>query len=113
MCFDFRNQTTNYGLLAFSLADVISVPATDKHYRLLYDVKGRYVPLEITKDEAKVCLLPVVDRCAVCRPFLKLVPAALHAFFGRRLTTGYVMWTAGLAYGLCSLPRCCAHIVDC
>merc|ERR1719473_2066759 len=43
--------------------DVISIPATDKYYRMLYDVKGRYVPLSISKDEAKFKLGRVVKSC--------------------------------------------------
>ena len=34
--------------------DTISIPATNKYYRMLYDVKGRYTPVSITKEEAKV-----------------------------------------------------------
>jgi small subunit ribosomal protein S4e len=43
--------------------DVVSIPATDKYYRMLYDVKGRYVPLPISKDEAKFKLGRVVKSC--------------------------------------------------
>lgn len=32
--------------------DVVSIPKTDEHFRLLYDVKGRFVLHRITKQEA-------------------------------------------------------------
>jgi small subunit ribosomal protein S4e len=40
--------------------DVITVPKTDEQFRLLYDVKGRFVLHRITKDEAKYKLARVV-----------------------------------------------------
>jgi len=40
--------------------DVISIPKTDEQFRLLYDVKGRFVLHRITKDEAKYKLCRVV-----------------------------------------------------
>lgn len=33
--------------------DVITIPKTGENFRLLYDTKGRYVPLPISADEAK------------------------------------------------------------
>jgi small subunit ribosomal protein S4e len=33
--------------------DVVSIPKTDENFRLLYDTKGRYVPLKISAEEAK------------------------------------------------------------
>lgn len=35
-------------------ADVIDIDKTDEHFRLLYDVKGRFVLHRITKAEAAV-----------------------------------------------------------
>jgi len=43
--------------------DVITIQKTDEKFRLLYDVKGRYVPLPISKDEAKFKLGRVVKSC--------------------------------------------------
>jgi len=43
--------------------DTISIPATNKYYRMLYDVKGRYTPVSITKEEAKFKLGKVVKSC--------------------------------------------------
>lgn len=40
--------------------DVVSIPKTDEQFRLLYDVKGRFVLHRITKDEAKYKLCRVV-----------------------------------------------------
>jgi small subunit ribosomal protein S4e len=33
--------------------DVIGIPKTDENFRLVYDTKGRYVPLKIDNEEAK------------------------------------------------------------
>lgn len=40
--------------------DVISIPRTDEHFRLLYDVKGRFVLHRITAEEAQYKLLRVL-----------------------------------------------------
>lgn len=37
-----------------STSDVIDIDKTDEHFRLLYDVKGRFVLHRITKAEAAV-----------------------------------------------------------
>jgi membrane-bound metal-dependent hydrolase YbcI (DUF457 family) len=43
------------------LVDVITIPKTGEHFRLLYDVKGRYTVHRIKEAEAKVGLfMPVV-----------------------------------------------------
>jgi len=39
--------------------DVVTIPKTDEQFRLLYDVKGRFVLHRITKDEAKYKLCRV------------------------------------------------------
>jgi small subunit ribosomal protein S4e len=41
--------------------DVVSIPKTGENFRLLYDTKGRYVPLPITQDEASFKLGRVVQ----------------------------------------------------
>eukprot|EP00039_Didymoeca_costata_P017813 m.331022 g.331022 ORF g.331022 m.331022 type:complete len:268 (-) comp16629_c0_seq1:1202-2005(-) len=41
--------------------DVVSIPKTGENFRLLYDTKGRYVPLPISADEAKYKLGKVVQ----------------------------------------------------
>jgi small subunit ribosomal protein S4e len=38
--------------------DVISIKETNETFRLLYDVKGRFVVHRITPEEAKVCGVP-------------------------------------------------------
>ena len=38
----------------FVLADMIDIDKTDEHFRLLYDVKGRFVLHRVTKLEAAV-----------------------------------------------------------
>jgi small subunit ribosomal protein S4e len=35
--------------------DVVSIPETNEHFRLLYNVKGRFHILRIKDDEATVC----------------------------------------------------------
>lgn len=34
--------------------DVLSLPKTDEHFRVLYDVKGRFVLKKISEEEASV-----------------------------------------------------------
>jgi small subunit ribosomal protein S4e len=46
--------------------DVISIPKTRENFRLVFDAKGRYVPLPIDEEEAKVCLHSA--RACVCYP---------------------------------------------
>merc|ERR1711907_927523 len=41
------------------MGDVISIPSTNEHFRLLYDVKGRYAVHKVTADEAKYKLCKV------------------------------------------------------
>jgi small subunit ribosomal protein S4e len=41
--------------------DVVSIPKTGENFRLLYDTKGRYVPLKVSADEAKFKLGKVVQ----------------------------------------------------
>ena len=38
----------------FLFADVISIEKTGEHFRLIYDVKGRFTVHRITAEEAKV-----------------------------------------------------------
>jgi len=38
------------------LMDIITVTKTKNNYRVLYDVKGRFKLVKISKDEAKVSL---------------------------------------------------------
>ena len=40
--------------LLHSLPDVISIAKTDENFRLLYDIKGRFVLHRITPEEARV-----------------------------------------------------------
>ena len=40
--------------LCFSCPDVISIEKTGEHFRLIYDVKGRFTVHRITAEEAKV-----------------------------------------------------------
>jgi len=42
--------------------DVISIPKTGENFRMLYDVKGRYVPVPIKDEEAKF-KLGKVEKC--------------------------------------------------
>jgi ribosomal protein S4E len=35
--------------------DVISIPKTQENFRLVFDSKGRFIPLPIDAEEAKVC----------------------------------------------------------
>jgi len=41
-------------LTRFSPPDVISIEKTGEHFRLIYDVKGRFTVHRITAEEAKV-----------------------------------------------------------
>ena len=41
--------------------DVVSIPKTGENFRMLYDTKGRYVPLKVSADEAKFKLGKVVQ----------------------------------------------------
>ena len=45
--------------LAYPLADVLSIEKSEEHFRLLYDVKGRFVIHRITPEEAVYKLLKV------------------------------------------------------
>ena len=40
--------------LLFVYSDVISIEKTGEHFRLIYDVKGRFTVHRITAEEAKV-----------------------------------------------------------
>jgi small subunit ribosomal protein S4e len=40
--------------LVLNVLDVISIPKVNEHYRLLFDIKGRYTVHPIKADEAKV-----------------------------------------------------------
>lgn len=40
--------------LLFVYPDVISIEKTGEHFRLIYDVKGRFTVHRITAEEAKV-----------------------------------------------------------
>lgn len=40
--------------------DVVSIPKTNENFRLLYDTKGRYVPVKVSDEEAKFKLGQVV-----------------------------------------------------
>ena len=47
--------------------DVIDIPKTDEHFRLVYDTKGRFVAHRITKvrcQHCAVCRLLSAPRCA-------------------------------------------------
>lgn len=41
-------------ILTFPLTDVVSIKKTAEHFRILYDVKGRFIAHRITEEEAKV-----------------------------------------------------------
>ena len=45
-----------YPLAIRTLPDVVSIPKTGEHFRMLFDVKGRYVPVPIKTEEASVSL---------------------------------------------------------
>lgn len=42
--------------------DVVSVAKTNEHYRMLYDVKGRFTLVPIKEAESKVKLLKVKSK---------------------------------------------------
>jgi len=42
------------GQFSFVMLDVISLPRTNEHFRLLYDTKGRFAIHRISNEEAKV-----------------------------------------------------------
>lgn len=42
--------------------DVVSIPKTNEHFRLIYDVKGRFAVHRISDDEAKYKLLKVTQK---------------------------------------------------
>lgn len=44
----FSNGNPSY------FADVVSIQKTGEHFRILYDVKGRFIAHRITDEEAKV-----------------------------------------------------------
>lgn len=52
--------------------DVVSIPKTGENFRLLYDAKGRYVPLPVNEEEAKVraASWPLFASVAQCGPVL-------------------------------------------
>lgn len=41
-------------MVTFPLTDVVSIKKTGEHFRILYDVKGRFIAHRITDEEAKV-----------------------------------------------------------
>lgn len=64
---DFACRTSVSRVRRFSLAlcvDVISLPKTSEQFRLLYDIKGRFVLHRITPEEAsyKLCRVQKIDK---------------------------------------------------
>ena len=64
-------------VMLYDCSDVVQIPKTDEVFRLLYDVKGRFVLHRITKEEASVCTWNVtvvsdVDVDVTCHVFDRL-----------------------------------------
>ena len=49
-----KEPCTNIKLMFYFLPDVITIEKTGEHFRLLYDVKGRFTIHRIKPEEAKV-----------------------------------------------------------
>ena len=68
------SQTARFGWLGFGLScawgyvtDVVSIDRTDEHFRLLYNVKGRFAVHRIKSQEAEVReLMPAPAAWRVC-----------------------------------------------
>lgn len=65
--------------LLFVYPDVISIEKTGEHFRLIYDVKGRFTVHRITAEEAKVRNKPVFS----------LYPSSSFLRFVNALTAKY------------------------
>jgi len=59
--------------------DVISIPKTQENFRLVFDSKGRFIPLPIDAEEAKVCCssLFTLSRATASLSLPTLPPATL------------------------------------
>lgn len=55
---------SNYNTIIIS--DVVTIDKTGEHFRLIYDVKGRFTIHRISAEEAKVslCYIDAVNLCA-------------------------------------------------
>jgi len=88
-------------------ADVISIPKTDENFRLLYDVKGRFVLHRITMEEAKVQRPPHSSLCRWSPRLLRLPPSSFVCVLTCACSGGSpVAWVAvcvggGPQYKLC------------
>lgn len=51
--------------LGIGVFDIISIPAMDKHYRILLDKRGNFVSIEITGDAAKTRLCKIRNKTEV------------------------------------------------
>ncbi len=51
--------------LGIGVFDIISIPAMQKHYRILLDKKGKFVSIEITEDAAKTRLCKIRNKTEV------------------------------------------------
>lgn len=75
-------------LLLSLLPDVVSIDKTDENFRLLYDVKGRFVLHRITSEEARVHFPPL----PVLGIFLKPDLSSLIPLFPFPLSTSLLAW---------------------
>lgn len=57
--FKIDNKTRRDVRFPVGVMDVLSVSKTNEHYRMLYDVKGRFTLVPIKDSEAKIKLLKV------------------------------------------------------
>lgn len=51
--------------LGLGVFDIVSVPGTGKHYRILKDRRGRYKSIEISGEDAKTRLAKIADKTVI------------------------------------------------
>jgi len=47
------------------LMDIIEIPKLEEHYRVVYDKNGKFVLVSVKKDESKLKLLKIINKCIV------------------------------------------------
>lgn len=76
----------------FHYIDVVSIKKTGEHFRILYDVKGRFILHRITDEEAKVYLINMIF-CLNClfidvNFYIRLCCMHIH-FSWDKINSGY------------------------
>ena len=83
--------------------DVISIPKTQENFRLVFDSKGRFIPLPIDAEEAKVC----------CSSLFTLSRATASLSLSPHVATRHVGAVHQEEPAPHSCPRCCRVLAYC